>query len=334
MKNRRLAWLRSYRRADGLTLVEMLIAMVLGLMVVGVAIGIFLSNKQTYRATETLGRVQENARTAFELMARDIREAGGNPCVNNLPIANALSNSASNWWSNLTSWGASVRGYGATEAFPDVAFGTAAGTRVTGTDAIQLISGDDSVATISGHNTAGQQFTLNTTTHGFVTGDLMIACNSRQASVFRASAVSGNTVSHASGGGNCTGSLGLPMTCAATTPVYEFAAPNSVMVKLHSTRWYVANNGRGSRSLYQSRLSGLGTQNEEVAEGVQNMEVFYLMRGGSAYVPAATVNLAANGWANVIAARVELTLQGENVVGSGTPQREMIQITSLRNRNS
>lgn len=333
MKNRRLASLRSYRRADGLTLVEMLIAMVLGLMVVGVAIGIFLSNKQTYRATETLGRVQENARTAFELMARDIREAGGNPCVNNLPIANVLTNSASNWWSNLTSWGASVRGYGATEAFPDAAFGTAAGARLTGTDAIQLISGDDSVATISGHNTSGQQFTLNTNTHGFVAGDLMVACNSRQASLFRASAVSGNTVSHASGGSNCTGALGLPMTCAAT-PVYEFAAPNSVMVKLHSTRWYVANNGRGTRSLYQSRLSGMGTQNEEVAEGVQSMEVFYLMRGGTAYVTASTVNSAANGWANVIAARVELTLQGDTVVGSGTPRREMIQITSLRNRNS
>jgi len=333
MNNRRLSSLRSYRRADGLTLVEMLIAMVLGLMVVGVAIGIFLSNKQTYRATETLGRVQENARTAFELMARDIREAGGNPCVNNLPVANVLTNSAGNWWSNLTSWGASVRGYGATEAFPDAAFGTTAGARLTGTDAIQLISGDDTVATISGHNTSGQQFTLNTTTHGFVAGDYMMACNSRQASVFRASAVSGNTVSHAAGGGNCASGLGLPMTCSNTS-VYEFAAPNSVMVKLHSTRWYIANNGRGSRSLYQSRLTAIGAQNQEVAEGVQNMQVFYLMRTGTGYVTAADVNSAANGWSNVIAARVELTLQGDNVVGSGTPQREMIQITSLRNRNS
>lgn len=333
MKNRRAASLHSYRRIEGLTLVEMLIAMVLGLMVVGVAIGIFLSNRQTYRATETLGRVQENARTAFELMARDIREAGGNPCVNNLPIANVLTNSATNWWSNLTSWSASVRGYGGTEAFPDVAFGTAQGARLSGTDAIQLISGDDSVATISGHNTGGQQFTLNTTAHGFATGDLMLACNSRQASVFRASSVSGNIVNHASGGGNCSSNLGLPMTCA-TSPVYEFAAPNSVMVKLHSTRWYVANNGRGTRSLYQSRLSGLGTLNEEVAEGVQNMEVFYLLRGGTEYISAPDVNLAANGWANVIAARIELTLQGDTVVGSGTPTRQMIQITSLRNRNS
>ncbi len=332
MKNRRSAMLQSYRRAGGLTLVEMLIAMVLGLMVVGVAIGIFLSNKQTYRATETLGRVQENARTAFELMARDIREAGGNPCVNSLPIANVLTGSAGNWWSNLTSWSASVRGYGATEPFPDAGFGTGAGQRLTGTDAIQLISGDDSVATVSAHNTAGAQFTLNTTAHGFVTGDLMLACNSRQASVFRASTVSGNTVSHAAGAGNCTAALGIPMTCAAT-PVFEFSAPNSVMVKLHSTRWYIANNGRGTVSLYQSRLAGMSSVNQEVADGVRNMQVTYLVRGQTSYWTAAQVSAAANGWANVVAARIELTLQGDPVVGSGTITRQMIQVASLRNRN-
>ena len=42
----------------GLTLVELMIAMMLGLLVVGSASAIFISNRQTYRATEGLGRVQ------------------------------------------------------------------------------------------------------------------------------------------------------------------------------------------------------------------------------------------------------------------------------------
>ena len=62
---------RSAARQLGLSLVELMVALVLGLLVVGAAIGVFLSNRQTYTATESLGRVQENARVAFELMARD-----------------------------------------------------------------------------------------------------------------------------------------------------------------------------------------------------------------------------------------------------------------------
>jgi type IV pilus assembly protein PilW len=332
MSNRHFARLVSYRRAAGLTLVEMMIALVLGLMVVGVAIGIFFSNRQTYRATETLGRVQENARTAFELMARDVREAAGNPCVNNLPIANVLTGAASNWWTNIPSWDAGIVGYEDDVSFPSTSFGTGNAQRLSGTDAIQLISGDDSVATISGHNTAGFQFTLNTANHGYSTGDIMMACNSRQASIFQASAVSGNTVSHAAGGGNCTGALGVPVTCGAT-PVFEFSAPNSVMVRLHSTRWYLGNNTRGTRSLWQSRLEGSAVSTQEIADGVEDMQITYLMRNGTEYVDAEDVNAVANGWANVIATRIQLTLQGDPVVGSGTATRQMIQIASLRNRN-
>lgn len=328
--------MQSRYRARGLSLVELLVALVLGLLVVGVAIGIFMSNRQTYRATENLARVQENARTAFELMARDIREAGGNPCVNNLPIVNVLTNSATNWWTNLDNWGNAVRGFGPTEAFPAAAFGTGEGQRVSGTQAIQLISGDDSVATISAHNTGAAQFTLNTSAHGFRTNDLLMACNARQASVFQASSVSGSTVNHAVGGtnpGNCTTGLGLPRNCAAGS-VFQFAAPNSVLVRLHSTRWYIGNNEDGTRSLFQSRLVDGSTQNEEIARGVQNMQITYLMSGGTDYVSAATVSGAANGWANVIAARIELTLQGTEQIDGNLTNRRLIHIASLRNRNA
>ena len=65
------------RLARGLSLIELMIALLLGLLVVGGAIGIFTSNRRAYNATESLSRVQENARVAFEMMSRDVREAGG-----------------------------------------------------------------------------------------------------------------------------------------------------------------------------------------------------------------------------------------------------------------
>ena len=86
---------------QGMTLVELMIAITLGLLVMGAAIGIFISNRQVYRAAENLNRVQEGGRVSFELMARDIREAAGNPCVNNVPLVNVVNGGTGNWWSDM-----------------------------------------------------------------------------------------------------------------------------------------------------------------------------------------------------------------------------------------
>lgn len=332
----------SSRRMSGVTLIELMIALVLGLLVVGVAIGIFASNRQTYRATENLGWLQENVRTAFELMARDIREAGGNPCVNNLPIANVLNPpggaAGSGWWADIQQWGTAVRGYRADEAFPGGSFGSTAAARTSGTEAIELTSGDDTVVTIRAHNTGSAQFTLNTSTHGFDAGEVLLACNSRQAAIFQASAVSGTTVSHGSGGGspgNCSSSLGLVgvgEACTGREP-FEFAAPNSVLVRLHATRWYIGTNGNGRPALYQSRLAGGTIVNGEVAEGVTDMEITYLRRGQTAYESATVIG---GRWADVVSARIVLTVESVENVGVGaTPiTRQLVHVASLRNRNT
>ena len=53
----------------GVTLVELMVALVLGLVVSGAALALFMTNKQVYTSSENLDRVQESSRTAFELMA-------------------------------------------------------------------------------------------------------------------------------------------------------------------------------------------------------------------------------------------------------------------------
>jgi len=68
----------------GFTLVELMVAMILGLLVAAAAGSLFLSNRKIYGTTASINRIQENQRTAFELLARDVREAGGNPCTRNV----------------------------------------------------------------------------------------------------------------------------------------------------------------------------------------------------------------------------------------------------------
>ncbi|MCG5496889.1 PilW family protein [Ectothiorhodospira variabilis] len=57
-----------------------MVAMVIGLLLVGGAISIFLTTQQTYRTQEAMSRVQETGRLAIEVIARDVREAGYGRC--------------------------------------------------------------------------------------------------------------------------------------------------------------------------------------------------------------------------------------------------------------
>jgi len=325
----------------GLTLVELMISMMLGLLVVGSASAIFISNRQTYRATEGLGRVQENSRLAFELMARDIREAGGNPCGNAdrkepLKLVNILKDQASNWWSQ---WSDGIVGYEATMPSPPA-------NRRSGTDAIALMSGDNSSGvTVVKHNATSANFQLNTVNHTLDDADIAIVCDWRQASLFQVSNAQpgtnevivhqiGNTVQP----GNCSKGLGYanPPDCSTNGTPYEYGA-NSMIVRLHAVRWYVGTTPGGGSSLFRSALindSGTPTgRDQEIAEGVTDMELLYLIEGGTAYVDATTVT-AQNRWRDVTAVRIVLDIASADRAGVGNAQiaRRIAHTVTLRNR--
>jgi type IV pilus assembly protein PilW len=60
----------------GLTLVELMIAMAIGLLLVLLIGTLFVGSKQTYRTQEGLARVQESGRFVMESLGRNMREAG------------------------------------------------------------------------------------------------------------------------------------------------------------------------------------------------------------------------------------------------------------------
>ena len=323
----------------GLTLVELMIALMLGLLVVGSASAIFISNRQTYRATEGLGRVQENGRMAFELMVRDLREAGGNPCGNAdrkepLKLVNVL-NPTTNWWAN---WNNGIIGY-------EAAMGAPPANRVAGTDAVDLMSGDNSSGvTVVSHNPTSAQFQLNTANHSLDDADIAIVCDWRQASLFQVSNAqpgTNSTVVHNAGGavspGNCSKGLGYanPPNCSVNGTPYEYGA-NSQILRLHAVRWFVGTNAAGGRSLYRSTLinngGALQARAQEIAEGVNDMELQYLVAGAANYVDATAV--PANAWGDVTAVRVTLDMLSADRAGVGGAQlaRRIAHTVTLRNR--
>lgn len=351
------------RLALGVTLVELMIALVLGLVVTGAALALFATNRRTYIATESLGRIQENVRASFELMARDLREGAGNACGNDITQVNVLNNPAATWYSD---WAGGVRGYNGATTFADAAFGTTATQRVAGTDAIELKSSVNDGIAIVEHQATSAQFKLNTVDHGFRAGDIAVACDPGHAAIFQmtgpASPPGTNVeIVHNIGGsvtpGNCTkglGGEGVPGACTPGGIEYTFGCFNgdkstctaanekwpATLAKLRASRWYVGYNGRNDgqgRSLYQSVLANDGgvlrTVPQEIAEGVRDMQISYLLSDASDYVEANPAWTAGD-IAKVIAVRIALVVEGQDRAGTdgNALTRTLEHVVTIRNR--
>lgn len=243
----RVARGRAYRAGRGFGLVELMIAMVLGIIVIGAAFAIFQSSQSTFRSNEGLARIQESARAAFELMSRDIRAAGGSSCSNFSVVEGAGSQTAQ---------------------FRDSA--------VSGSNSsLRVVSGDDTAFRVS--SSTATSVTLNSAdvaqaSDVFQVNDFLILCNARKTHVVQATALANRTVSFAA----------LPGGYVPTADPY--APPAAVVLaRFRDVNWFVNDNGRGGSSLFVSRNGGAA---EEVAEGVQSIAFTYLRDGATNYTAA------------------------------------------------
>ncbi|HTU62392.1 MAG TPA: prepilin-type N-terminal cleavage/methylation domain-containing protein [Polyangiales bacterium] len=329
------------RAQRGFTLIELMISMVLGLVVIGAVLSVMLANKRTYRTSTAMSEVQESARSAFELMARDIRQSGATGCDNSGKVANVL-NAGALWWQP---WFV-IKGFDGTDADPAVAAGTNPGDRITGTDSLELQSIAGTGLAVKSHDTANAKITINAATTDFATGSVLMVCDFDHAVIFQASGYDTTNVAvvHGDGTGapgNCSKGLGFPTDCGtATGNAYKFGA-NSQIAHFSATDWYIGNNGRpdeGGRSLYRQRLTGSGALvTEEIVAGVTDMQIRYRINGSDSFADAST--LAAADWPNVNALTVTFTLNSadqrastDDTVNSGRLQRSFTSLVTLRNR--
>ena len=72
------------RRNGGFTLIEVMVAIVIGAVLSAASIGLLVNSKGTYELQDDLARLQENARFGLEAIARDIRMAGYFGCMGDI----------------------------------------------------------------------------------------------------------------------------------------------------------------------------------------------------------------------------------------------------------
>lgn len=184
----------STRHQRGLTIVELMVGLALGLFLLGGVLHIYLSSNQTYRSTEALARMQENGRFAMDFLLPDIREAGfKGACSRDQPIKSHLNTTAAAKYFDV---GAGIEGWeGGTggNAIPDYR---------AGTDTILLKHSAIWSGVIASGNTPVNASTINlTAASGIPQGAIMMISDANGCEIFQKSNnANARTITKAGGG--------------------------------------------------------------------------------------------------------------------------------------
>ena len=95
----------------GMTLVELLVSMAVGVMLITGIIQLMASNKQHYQFQSELARIQESGRYALSVIREDLQMAGVSGCAANAGINNLLDTTAASYSDTLFNLGQAVGGW-------------------------------------------------------------------------------------------------------------------------------------------------------------------------------------------------------------------------------
>lgn len=333
-------------------MVELMVSLVLGLVVVGAVLNVYLSARQAFRIQESLARLQESGRFALEMMTREIREAGRTPCGSPL-TANVLVSKtpgATPWWADTAA--GLLRG-GENDAQGIVQPGVSAANQAIDTDTLLILrpSNDEHfLATVLAHDAAAMTVDVQVPAV-LKSRDIFLMCDSGSSALWQADTVtslsaSDQRLSYTGSPLNCSTSLGsVDQTCQSATDK-TFPA-GAMLIPWEPGLWYVGSNGRGQKSLYRAEVhqpntgsssAALITQGIEKVPDVENLVIDYLTRDrssagalASGWVRASTLK---GKWADptfeVAAVRITLTLAAGD--GVDRVKRSMQTVVALRNR--
>jgi type IV pilus assembly protein PilW len=295
---------------QGVSLVELMVSLVLGLVLVFGVTEIYVNSKSTYNVNEEMSRLQENARFIFDLMVpgeTGIRMAGFTGCG-----AANFSSTPNDWRQNQTVLLSSLNSINGHESTGAATWSPAlpaalAGLVVSNTDVISVQGANNCDGYLVGNMAIpNANVQINpTNTCGLAAGDPVMISDCLDTDIFTATNVSSGTakitMAHSSSG-NTQNFLSKAYQQDA-----EIRKPSSVT-------YYIRNGPSGIPALW--RLDNFSGGSVELVEGVENMQITYGVDTDATadgivdrYVTANQIPVGGNDWDRVITARLTLLLR-------------------------
>jgi len=255
----------------GLSLVEVLVALVISLFLLTGLGQAYLSNKASYTFSEAISRIQENGRFALDTMTQDLRMAGFFGCAIFDPL------DTSTIVNNLN-----PAGLGYDAAIHDIiAMGRLGGTEndgMNGSDSVSVRGPKPSNVTVHPPYNVSTSANIHVTTNDSIQpGDIVMVTNCRGADIFQvtnkttSTKASQQAIVHNTGGGS-PGNYN-PDSCQGGNAhcLSQTYGSDSSMFVLQTVTYSIAVGASGEPALWRSE-DGV---NVELIEGIEQMQVLY-----------------------------------------------------------
>lgn len=281
--------MRSLRHVRGLSLLEIMIALLIGSLLILGLVQVFAASRTAYQMAEGMSRVQENARFAMDYLQRDLRMAGHFGCVNDqshLQVPGALQSHLVGGTDTPLNFRVSVQGYEAPNTAPGQSVPVRGGTlpplppsltglgAVPGSDVLVLrylhhqgvpVIGIDSSGLTEVLKLANGRWTA-LTSEGRTNPGIFGIADCSYVDIFAATSPGGAgevEVTLASTGTNLGGRY-TPQPSGQT-----------MLYRAESVVYYVAENPGGNRALYRAFHDGAAYTSEELVEGVESLQLLF-----------------------------------------------------------
>lgn len=292
---------------QGMSLIELLIAMTLGLLLVSGMIAVFAGNKRSSDLNSAMADIQENARFALNMLAAEIRMSGFQGCLDlNFVSPNLLGDDLPTTDLQTTAAMGSIVGNGNLwQPAAPPGFLTANHDAIPGTHALTLQFGSAaSWPLVQPVSTGGVPDTIGPvvvdTTPGISSedfnlsvGDYGVIADCNGSDIFKITSIgqgaNSATIGHAASG-NSSGAFTRIYTGGANT--------TTKFMRFSSNIYYVGDTGQTNdqgdviRALYRQSLPYGDMANNpptEIVQGVEDMRLSFGIRTGNeslTYVPA------------------------------------------------
>lgn len=294
--------------ARGMTLVELMVGLVIGLFVVAVMGSVYLGSRSTFAAQESTGRVQENGRFAMDTITQDLRMSGFRGCLGQSAVVNTLNTPGSALYNfGQQVWASRYTAGAWSPALDAVITGLSPGTAGD----VLVVRRPAGVAWALIGEMADTTAALTITpTASFAQGDLLMVADCVGAAVLQAT----------NAGPGAAGSLAHQPAVAGMVPgvstgdLGRVFSNDARVWRMQTEVYYLAASARhaGQTALWVYRNPTYGeAQVTELVTGVERM-AFTFGLDTDADLSAdrfASADAVAN-WAQVVNARIELLLAG------------------------
>ncbi len=297
----------SFKKQQGLSLIELMISLLLSLIVIAAVIQVFLSSRQMYRVQTAKAHIQENGRYAMHVLSDKLLHVGYQGCGSFQIADNEVNNTLNT--PNDYLWNFTVPIQGAEATGPNLwtpTLDASISNPVAGSDVITVRTINQPEIRVTQHpggTPPGSAVIKVASGNLLQQSDIVMVTDCESAAIFQITNANPNT------SGNLVHNEGNTTSPGNVTKALGKNYTGGWISRILTTSFYVRNNADGIPALYMKQGSN---SVEELVSGVESLQLEYgIDNDGDGSADTYRSANAVADWSQVVSIAIDLVMVSE-----------------------